>query len=294
MKEDRREQGKPQLSKGQVWRSRKHPRIIYEIERIDGRAVVWTHGGWDDLAGLRGFYECIGIETPAGRVMVGERRQPPLGSDPSTVLAIRDAGVRMSLSGGATVTWPAALVATWPLLPPEPAQWDRVSIGGISCPVTITRSAVRGNSPDPIGRTRGIYATVVDIQALNMPPLSQAEADALADRLGLRPAPPDPRAAREQRRRAISAVLAEDARRHPAFATARRCAVMAWAESFDMAFHALKDGAPDAIGARPLLAGLHTYEARRGGMREPRAGAADDSGINLRYVAVYERSRGLP
>ena len=103
---------------------------------------------------------------------------------------------------------------------------------------------------------------------------------------------PDPRAAREQTRREIDALLAAD--RCP-FATARRAAVVASVEVQDV------DGAKRDVhlstrSAGRLIAALHEYEALRGGNREPSAAAKAFAGDMLDPVEVgaYERARGLP
>jgi len=98
----------------------------------------------------------------------------------------------------------------------------------------------------------------------------------------------DLRTEREQRRREIDAVLREDARRFPAFATARKCAVMARAE-------ALYGYGPDK--ARANLDALRVYEERRGGGRTPSAEVAvllDEADPSVRdFYAAYERARAL-
>jgi hypothetical protein len=104
---------------------------------------------------------------------------------------------------------------------------------------------------------------------------------------------PDPRAERERRRREIDAVLAEDARRFPAFATARRCAVMA-------AYEAQPNLHESA--AHDMLTNLRGYEDARGVGRDPWVRAADPFvGWGRRggteraveaAVASYERARG--
>lgn len=94
----------------------------------------------------------------------------------------------------------------------------------------------------------------------------------------------------------IDAVLREDARRYPAFATARRCAVMAacewaareWAEVSE-------EPCPFAAAdARLVLAACRSYEARRGVMKAPSEKAIAWSLES--YTAsldAYERARGL-
>ncbi len=318
-----RGQTDPQPAPAQVWRSRKYPSMVNVVAKVDGHAVVWTHGGWDDLAALRGFYECIGIETPAGRVMVGERRRYVGASDVEILAVVGADSIRWRCVDGHVehVSY-ARDAATWPLLPPEapaplaaaapqayrePAQWGRASIGGVSSP------------PAPIGRAVGQYAADGDI-AVTVADLHKAlaatgmtmDVERLGDRLGLRwdtsspappavprfptafPAPPDPRAEREQRRRAISAALAEDARRWPAFATARRAAVMAWYEG--------RDDTPMG-NTEVVLALCVAYERERGGATRPSADADKRAkrstgcfGFTKADVVLghYERARALP
>lgn len=108
------------------------------------------------------------------------------------------------------------------------------------------------------------------------------------------------RAEREQRRREIDAVLREDARRFPAFAVARRAAVLAICENRD-------DGPrPEEVAA--LLANLRVYEDDRGAgrvsldmfapvtpafralrVRHEEAGSSIGLGVAWR---AYERARG--
>lgn len=102
---------------------------------------------------------------------------------------------------------------------------------------------------------------------------------------------------REMRRRAIDHVLAEDARRFPAFATARRCAVMACAEP---------PGPSIMTPARAtaLTDGLRAYEDARGGLAAPADGSVaacmrvveqEPGAILHTQVALhaYERARAL-
>ncbi len=96
--------------------------------------------------------------------------------------------------------------------------------------------------------------------------------------------PPDPRIARARQRAEIDAVLREDARRFPAFATARRCVVVAAHED------------PTCnLGAKQharLLDELRRYEDLRGGLREPQA-AANVCLLSAAEVGHYERARGM-
>lgn len=104
---------------------------------------------------------------------------------------------------------------------------------------------------------------------------------------------PDPRAKRH--RREIDAVLAEDARQHPAFATARRCAALAEIEATEAGASPLlmPNGGRDV--AR-MLRYLHQYEADRGGGRAPnqRASASAHEVFAESTIRAYERARALP
>jgi hypothetical protein len=131
-------------------------------------------------------------------------------------------------------------------------------------------------------------ATIADVNRLREAGY-EARPDA-AERLGLKLS--DPRAAREQRRREIDAVLREDARRFPAFATARRAAVMA-----------AEEGHRPHLNQLPAyLDGLRAYEnAIAKGMRPARAkqeipGVSE--WVEWGWCAVgftaYERARAMP
>jgi len=111
---------------------------------------------------------------------------------------------------------------------------------------------------------------------------------------GAATAPPDPRAAREQRRREIDAVLREDARRFPAFATARRCAVMASVEAGVVL--RLSD-ADNSAGWEEFLADLRAYETVRGTARIAATFPGDwcdEEGVPSDAILAYERARSLP
>lgn len=281
----------PQPAVGQVWQARKHERVVNEIERIDGHAVVWTHGGWDDILSLRGFHRCIGISTPAGRVMVGERRHAPDGRALTMTRIMGGGYVGLSVFDTEVGTNAAESVVSWPLLPPAPAPqgeteatwsptiaWD---------PAAVTPDMLRSDGEIRRPTKSSAYATLADMTA----PLSQDDVRRLADTLRVTWTPKqDPLADREQRRREIDAVLREDARRFPAFATARRCAVLA-----------VEERAPDtnAGDARSILAECHAYEFHgRDGKRAPSAHAlaVNKGRVPLDGLAIvhYERARALP
>jgi hypothetical protein len=98
-------------------------------------------------------------------------------------------------------------------------------------------------------------------------------------------------ALRASRRAEISSLLAEDARRHPAFARARVAAVVAAGES--------QDGRPIDMQTRNdvvrLLIILREYEKRREGQRAAKHEAVDfaDPRVEPWVLAAYERARSL-
>lgn len=125
MKEDKREaeQTQPKPAKGQIWKPADCPR-----EWTDGSGLLVVVGvdvdGIVDFGdGLRAhpvamaLAKCVGIETPAGRVMVGERRE-----------AASDIEYRVHHVVDGKTVWVedgvygygenAKAVASWPLLPP--------------------------------------------------------------------------------------------------------------------------------------------------------------------------------
>lgn len=165
----------------------------------------------------------------------------------------------------------------------EPAPWDRVTIGGVF--KTLAAAGLKvdtGALSDRLGLRWAPEATKEDVATLvrALPP-------------GIDVRIIDPRAEREQRRRAISAVLAEDARKFPAFATARRCAVMA---AYESAPPMPPEDMLPATHAANILRDCHRYEAKRGGMTKPSAEAADwmrhAGGTFAVALSVYERNRG--
>ncbi len=85
---------------------------------------------------------------------------------------------------------------------------------------------------------------------------------------------------REAPRREIDRLLTEDARVHPAFAMARRAALMAWAEKNSPGM------TPEAAGY--ILTNLRLYESRRGGLRAP---AVERGALAGLIVDVYESAR---
>jgi hypothetical protein len=110
---------------------------------------------------------------------------------------------------------------------------------------------------------------------------------------------------REAARREVDDVLHEYARRYPAFATARRAAVMAAIEVAEMA--GVKGGYPMSLNdtlllTRDTIRGATRYEVNRGIGVEPSPRARDcfrlycgtlEDGEFAAVVAAYERARGL-
>jgi hypothetical protein len=373
----------PAPAPGQVWRWREGGDPVITIKRIDDRGMIYGTGrAFMDPAWLLGHYECIGIETPAGRVMVGERRA--LGGGVFINKRILDDGsfVQVDERTGVEQEWKphATEIATWPLaaesapadpcrqpykpekpIPPQPkgpvpkpanvperrayataddprqtATWDinfamapgmaedevREMVRRVmaDADLVIEQSLLPGpRMPMPEAtaaaqnacgcalcksRTRQTADVQKMIAEWYAKPMSQKDTDALAERLHVkmnpRPSAPvlsipfaiDPRAAREQRRREIDAVLREDARRFPAFATARRAAVMAAEEGHR----------PHLDRLPAYLDGLRAYEsAIAKGMRPARA-KQEIPGVN-EWVewgwcavgfAAYERARAMP
>lgn len=98
--------------------------------------------------------------------------------------------------------------------------------------------------------------------------------------------PSDPRVTRQ---REIDAILVEDASLHPAFAMARKAAVMAACEGNVSASWT------NAGWAQRVLALFHEYEAKRGGATRPAADATRfiEGQMASKPIAVYERYRSL-
>lgn len=93
------------------------------------------------------------------------------------------------------------------------------------------------------------------------------------------------RARREAGRRYIDRLLAEDARRFPAFAAARLRAVIGVVEL-------CRVNDREAECARDILHELHTHEERRGGERRPRAATRIVDAVTQTAIEMYEEARG--
>lgn len=118
----------PEPAVGQVWQWRcggsANGGPTVTIDRIDyGGMIYGTGRAFMDPKWLLDHYECIGVETPHGRVMVGERRGL---AEPWTVTAVADGGIVFTADSGCVVgPFPAEDVAQWPLVTepaPSPSQ----------------------------------------------------------------------------------------------------------------------------------------------------------------------------
>lgn len=254
----------PEVAVNQVWEA--------GIEDGWQRVVVTGFGVGEVVKTTCGIYgraallRCIGVDTPAGRVMVGERREAPSGVH--TVLAVASPDGPYDIAWAHTVCdrdgeshLPADLVASWPLLPalaPDPAP-HLPSADPLCAPI-----------PDAAGIVSRAVAEWME---------KHREGEA-----------------REVRRREIDAVLAEDARRFPAFATARRSWMLAVYEKHERG--GLGSSSEVATWAAGTLMIAHQYESERGGARTPRPEALaihlDRNGNRRAGVAAYERARSLP
>lgn len=318
----------PKPASGQIWRA--HGTLEYVLDKREPGVATSTdeffsvvgRDGWFNVSW--GIYQeewsCVGVDTPAGRVMVGERREAPSGVH--TVLAVASPDGPYDIAWAHTVCdrdgeshLPAVTVASWSLLPalgplataaPQASEskavaFDRVTIGGIEVPCKAIAHPVYVGG-EMIGTTRGVWEFEWTVMAGDLAPhlpsadplcapipnaanlIPQAVAEMQAQR-----------EIREARRREIDDVLREDARRHPAFATARRGAVMA-------AYEGAPPCAPEDMvpvrHAENILRDCHRYETKRGGMTKPSAEAVDwarhAGGTFAVALAVYERARSLP
>lgn len=213
------------------------------------------------------------------------------------------------------VTWEDAPARVSVSLPPSTPAWIAAriesaiigelpafaTVGVFVCkPVSVsfTVTAIEGGH----GQAAHAYADRIaeacarDLREIAGEPrmVTQKEVDALAASMAPKP---DPRTRREAQRREIDAVLREDARRSPAFAVARKCAVMG---AFEDTPHTPKLHTDTAA---ELCSMLREYESERGGMRAPKAGASAAieewgarfgiRGIARDLVASYEIARGL-
>lgn len=352
----------PKAAPGQVWRWPTGQ--IFTVAKVNSECIgkhecaFWEHyTPWmgtptSDMTAALGW-SCIGISAPAGRVMVGERRQSLVGRVYVVVRVCDGKDVEMHGEGVvSSIVGPASDIASWPLLPPVPPQgeteatwsptisrdkapvdwsWGPVDpkmletvrsvvaeyaakhMGARIAPTLpeygcdISRYLKPGVDPsEPIAKPVSCGSlswdpATVDARRHEMgfgplPKLTEEEVRRLADTLRIMWAPKaNPRAEREQRRREIDAVLREDARRFPAFATARRAAVMATYESAPP----MPPEEMLPVGhAENILRDCHRYEAKRGGMTKPSADAvkwaALAGGTYEVALAVYERARSLP
>lgn len=305
------------------------------IQSIDDGRVVFRSGAFTSASYLSRCCRCIGIETPAGRVMVGERRQSPDGSAREVMAVCAYASLTMRNDKGYESRVTAIGVAHWPIADApicapgtlaaerakEAAKGPRarlVAIAGpnaivnchasghvhITLPASTSRSEratvealARGEMPMTLSLTveiadPAVAAVVVGIDRLLRSgyKLDPGAVARVAGSPSFINPPLNPRAAA---RAAIDAILKEDARRFPAFATARKAAVLAAYE-----------GAPPfgpakmvpVSHAASILRDCHRYEVIRGGMTKPSESAASwvklAGGPFAVALAVYERVRG--
>lgn len=167
----------------------------------------------------------------------------------------------------------------------NPQTYDRVTIGDLLAPVVIppgTTDVVARyfEHADALFRHTLLGCIVV--------PFTGIDIESIRDWNAAPTSPPDPRIARDKARAEIDAVLREDASRFPAFATARRCAVMSECEPMA---HVGSENTGGRDAGR-MLAMLHRYEERRGGLTVPRAGAAAYAEGDPMF-GHYERARGM-
>lgn len=126
----------PEVAVNQVRRGRlryQSHAVSYVVLDVGDTAAIIRQDGHEStsciaLEDLR-RWPCIGVGTPAGRVMVGERREAPSGVH--TVLAVASPDGPYDIAWAHTVCdrdgeshMPADLVASWPLRPalaPDPA-----------------------------------------------------------------------------------------------------------------------------------------------------------------------------
>ncbi len=277
----------PKPACGQIWRHESSgAEKVVALAVLAPEGCKFTGAQFTDgtVAPLGPTWRCIGIETGHGRVMVGERRTPAFRSDVYEVVEIRERGVVGIAVAGHVYGELSSVVARWPLAA-EPSP--------MATPERVAEAHAKG-----IAKLRAFFGADVDDK-----PLTDDDARDAVDRLGLdtkawaadvrkRVAAtiPTEREQHEDLRREIDALLREDAREHPAFATARRCAVLAFCE-----------GAPPAppsdlirpVDVASLLSRLHAYERVRGAGSRP-SEAAEAMGVHVVAVAAYERARRLP
>lgn len=320
----------PDPAPRQIWRlndpsfSWAGPQTIRIVD-VHADEVEFIGGACSALSALRGTnpaWQCIGIETPAGRVMVGERRAPPLRrAHEYDVLGVVGAATVLVRLDGETYEVEVDAVAHWPLVSAEqtPAlPSGSANIGHVVAQPSAWAPGMAGE--DAANAVRGICHEVARICGISerdvtweedhararvsvrVPAGTSPSCAALADRylrecasvcvdmgvfIGPKKTPPaatmtDPRPTRERRRSAIDRVLAEDRRRCPTFATARMSAALVVGE---------RGG--DANEVETLLRHLHAYEDIRGGGREASRDAYTFAAVHFGddVRRAYERGR---
>lgn len=290
---------KPEPSAGQVWSSPFTPGALYVIESANAdRVTFFDEAGWTEPSRMRADWSCVGIETPHGRVMVGERRKAPHEIvTVSKVLSDQAVGLR-SENGG---VWSglASEVAQWPLVPGplsvaakeaqrDPGPIDRLRMACARALSYGDPSNVRMEADERTGRI-SFFVRHGDVA----PHVLRAAATIVREHVPLGitvgifvDPPPDPRAAHEQRRREIDRNLDGEP-------LAIRCAVLAACERHEPTIQDL------GIFA---LVELPAYEAACArGMRPERARQEVWSeeqliswGWRAAGLAAYERARAVP
>lgn len=180
------ERAKPQPAAGHIYRTTAGHLLTLGEEAPTSPGFFRVSDGWMRAAYYieTGAWTLAGISTPAGRVMVGERRaQPGLETMTRGVLTILDdEDVRMGWPDGPeSGVYFAADVAAWPLLPATvplapaargacldryeevksavrpPVAFDRITIGGVEipCRAIIGEPAAE---PESLGKTSGAWS----------------------------------------------------------------------------------------------------------------------------------------
>lgn len=163
---------KPGPAKDQIWSNDLRPERLCVVQWADAyvcRFVPDPNDSWgvtsvnvvSMLHAAR--WRCVGIETPHGRVMVGERRKTP-ASSPVRIGGILGRyglipdGVALVFDDGLKGASSARDVARWPLLPPAPpAEPGRCKCGNARPPSAVVciscAGAALGEMPRPGGKS---------------------------------------------------------------------------------------------------------------------------------------------
>lgn len=172
-----REQGKPRPAVGLWWSfDGGEPDVIASTQE---RYVYFKRGACPLVCHMAEDprWRCVGISTPHGRVMVGERRRSPCGAV-RVVRSVEGCAVRMPLDGDdaddAPALWLAATVVGWPVVP-VPERGSACQCGAakpafcVMCPGCAAE--VAGGFPGAF-RAPMVYATTKDVSDLldGLPP----------------------------------------------------------------------------------------------------------------------------